>query len=96
MESIKTYEIIWQQIKIRITYHPMRWSVIDHLEIESIDPPHAPLPITETGYRSHFENPAQVSALGGPVNFVQGWLAEQEATPDWQDYLERSRQGELF
>jgi hypothetical protein len=34
-----------------------------HLQVESILPERVPLPITETGFRSHFTNPETVTAL---------------------------------
>ncbi len=40
-------------------YTPLQWKTIAHLEIRSIKPERAPLPITETGYRSHFHQPEQ-------------------------------------
>ena len=44
---------------------------VAHLDITTIEPPRAPLPITETGYRSHFLHPDEVAAYGGPEAFCQ-------------------------
>ncbi len=46
----QTFSLLWQGIEIEIVYTPRRWSVIDHLDIRSIQPERAPLPITGTGY----------------------------------------------
>lgn len=67
------------------------------LEICSIAPERAPLPITSTGYRSHFHAPGTVEALGGDVVAqVIAWLDEEATKPGWRAYVETSRQGELF
>ena len=51
-----------------------------HLEIISED--HRSHPISETGYRSHFVNLAQIEEVGGPVAYVKGWLASvDDGTP---------------
>lgn len=94
----QTYRFAWQGIGIEATYTPLRWGVIDHLEIRSINPPGAPLPITATGYRSHFHQPGTAEALGGDVAAqVIAWLDEEAATnPEWRAYVEASRQGDLF
>lgn len=57
----------WQGIEIEAIYWPRRWGVIAHLEIRSIQPERAPLPITETGYKSHFHPCGTVEANGGDV-----------------------------
>jgi len=71
------YEVhtcVWQEIEIELKYWPLKWTVISHLEIRSVSPEKAPLPITETGYKSHFFQPDK----------------------EWLDYVETSRQGDLF
>lgn len=47
------HRFTWQGIEIEASYWPSKWGTTDHLEIRSIRPERAPLPITETGYRSH-------------------------------------------
>ena len=93
----QTHRFTWRGIEIEARYSPSKWGVIAHLEIESIQPPRAPLPVTETGYRSHFHPCGTVEANGGDVVAqVIAWLDEAAATPPWQRYAESSRQGELF
>lgn len=93
----QTYRFIWQGIDIEATYTPRKWSIIAHLEIRSITPERAPLPITETGYRSHFHPIGTVEAHGGDVVAqVTAWLDEEAAKPEWQAHQQRRRQGELF
>jgi hypothetical protein len=61
------FRFIWRGIEIEVTYTPLKWGVIAHLEIQSIAPRNAPLPITATGYRSHFRPPGTIEAHGGDV-----------------------------
>ena len=94
----QTYHFTWQGIEIEATYTPRKWGVIAHLEIRSITPERAALPITSTGYRSHFHPCGTVEALGGDVVMqVTAWLDEEAKTSaEWLAHVERSRQGELF
>ncbi len=75
---IETFRTDWNGISIEIRYES-NWLSISagfdtaHLEIESIAPERAHLPITDTGYRSHFTSPDTVIAYGGPVAFVEAW-----------------------
>lgn len=94
---IETYTLIWRNITIRATYQPSKWNVIAHLEIESIEPPRAPLPITDTGYLSHFHPIGTIEETGRSVeDTVIFWLNERARTKAWREYEERSRQGSLF
>lgn len=96
-QQSQTYRFMWQGIEIEATYTPRKWGVIAHLEIRSIVPEKAPLPITSTGYRSHFHQPGTVEALGGDVVAqVIAWLDEEAAKPEWLAHVEASRQGTLF
>ena len=73
--DIETHRTTWQGIEIEISfernwlgsppsdYHP------SHLEIRSVNPPKAELPITETGYLSHFLQPEELDQAGGPVAY---------------------------
>jgi hypothetical protein len=97
MQHPQTYHFQWEGIEIEATYSPIKWGVIAHLEIESIQPPRAPLPITETGYKSHFHPCGTVEANGGDVTAqIIAWLDEEAAKPEWRAYAAQSRQGELF
>lgn len=94
----QTYRLHWQGIEIEATYTPQKWAgVIAHLEVRSINPERAPLPITNTGYRSHFHQPGTIEAHGGDVVAqVLAWLDGEAAKPEWRALREASRQGELF
>ncbi len=91
------FHLQWQGIDIEITFTARRWSVIDHLEIRSVRPERAPLPITGTGYLSHFMQPGTIAAHGGDVVAqVRAWLDEAALEPEWLAHVEKGRQGELF
>ncbi len=93
----QTYRFTWQDIEIEAIYEPVKWRVIAHLEIRSINPERALLPISETGYKSHFLEIGTMEELGGDVVAqVIAWLDEEAAQPAWRDYLEASKQHSLF
>ncbi|MBX9925839.1 MAG: hypothetical protein K2Y05_05735 [Hyphomicrobiaceae bacterium] len=86
-----------ERIRIRIT-HAREYlsSGSDHLEIESIKPKRAPLPITETGYRSHFLPALDLINAGGPVKFVTAWIAQEAKGKAWTKAAVVKAQGDLF
>jgi hypothetical protein len=99
---IETFNADWNGIGIQITWEPS-WLSLEtlgydtaHLQVESILPERVPLPITETGYRSHFTSPETVAALGGPVAFVIAWLDEESQKPAWREREQAARQLSLF
>jgi len=93
----QTFQFTWRSIEIEAIYEPLKWNTIAHLEICSIKPERAPLPITSTGYLSHFHQPGTIEENGKDVVAqVIAWLDEEAAKPEWQDYVEASRQGDLF
>ena len=67
-----------------------------HLEVMSLKPERAPLPITETGYRSHFIFRSEVERMGGPEAYVEAWIAEVTNTIKWRNAEVASRQYALF
>lgn len=91
------HRFTWEGIEIEAAYTPLKWGVIAHLGIRSISPMNAPLPITSTGYRSHFHQPGTIEAHGGDVVAqVTAWLDEEAAKPEWRAYIEANRQLPLF
>lgn len=96
--------IDWRGVTVAIRYeadwlnmcrHGSRYYTA-HLEIEAIGPARAPLPITETGYRSHFTSPAVIAEAGGPVAYALAWLNSEARTPAWRAEERQSRQLNLF
>ena len=94
----QTYRFTWQGIAIEATYKPhyVR-GIIAHLAIRSTEPERARLPITRTGYLSHFHAPGTIETKGGDVVAqVRAWLDEEATSAEWQAHLQASRQGTLF
>jgi len=94
----------WRGIRIEVRYTPS-WAAyyeeiygepLAHLEIEALDPKRRSLPMTETGYRSHFTAPAQIDAEGGPVAYVQRWLEHEAASDNWRNQEAARAQFSLF
>ena len=96
-----TSTLIWRGIRCRVSHQPdylsQGWS---HLEIEALQPRRAPLPITETGYLSHFCDEDEVAAAGVPAAFFERWLnaearskryAKAKAAFDQYDLFEQPR-----
>lgn len=92
----------WQGITLEITYEPdwlnmgERYPNGGHAHLEVRSPERTPLPITETGYRSHFLNAEEVDQAGGPAAYVEAWLNYMAQSREWQDYRDSSRQLSLF
>jgi hypothetical protein len=96
------YSLDWHGIAVSISYaadwspsfKEIYGSPMAHLEIRSLDG--QPLPITETGYRSHFTNVDVIDAEGGPVEFVRAWLDHDAQLPAWQEAKAKRQQLSLF
>jgi hypothetical protein len=89
----------WEGIALLVKWCPS-WNgenaiyQIAHLEINAANK--TPLPITETGYKSHFIDKEAVEALGGPLAYARAWLDEAAAAPAWKAKAQASRQLSLF
>ncbi len=96
--DVQIYRLTWQNIEVEIRYKPRDMgNIVAHLEIETTNPPRAQLPMTETGYRSHFHAIGTIEAYGGDVvQFVADWLDEEAKSKKWLKYIENMRQDELF
>lgn len=97
------YEIDWQDaaggatVRVRITHsRDYLGQGQDHIEVQSLAPPKAPLPITGTGYRSHFISPLELINGGGPVTFVTAWLDREAQSKTWRTAVTKRAQGDLF
>lgn len=79
---MEQHTITWRGVRIEITYTPNAFGMVDHIELRSKG--RAPLPVTETGYRSHFMSKGTVSEHGGAVAFVTEWLDHEAARTGWR------------
>jgi hypothetical protein len=100
--STERHRSEWNGILLEITYEP-QWlppSILGedlaHLQVCSLCPTDAPLPITETGYRSHFIAASAIAAAGGPVAYVDVWLTVESDAPAWRESEQAARQLALF
>ncbi|MFH1555913.1 MAG: hypothetical protein ABII76_13780 [Pseudomonadota bacterium] len=90
----------WCGIGLTINWTPVWFAMGDgsysvaHLEI--IADERAPLPITATGYRSHFTQAADIEAHGGPIAFALAWLERDAASPAWKIVRDSARQLSLL
>ncbi|MES2988718.1 MAG: hypothetical protein V4808_12495 [Pseudomonadota bacterium] len=90
-------EIIdWQGVTLSVDFTPNQYGVgINHIELRVIAPEGAIIPVTDTGYRSHFFSD-EVGPYGGPVGYVGDWLDRHAASPEWKRRELESRQLRLF
>lgn len=81
----------WLDYYREICGHPLA-----HIEIETLEPARVPLPVTETGYRSHFTSPEEIAQAGGRVPFVRAALDDAAEDPAWKEREAAARQYSLF
>lgn len=101
--TIQTETLNWEGITIEVSYEA-EWlgfrrgsdMAVAHLQVRSVAPERVPLPITETGYRSHFVYREEIEVAGGPVAYILAWLNHRADSREWRDYIEASRQLSLF
>jgi hypothetical protein len=95
---INTEMLEWQGITLSVSYERdyATMTGLTHLSIHVLEPSTSKLPITETGYRSHFLSEVEVAELGGPLAYVRAWLDAEAATPEWQAQQQAARQMSMF
>lgn len=88
----------WRGIALTIRHCP-QWQrihcgAVQHVEVESDG--HVPLPITETGYRSHFMIGDQALTAYGddPVAFALAWLDHEAKGKAWRAFEAQQRRDE--
>ena len=94
----QSFRAEWRGIGLTINWVEAYFSIGDgavaHLEI--IADGRAMLPVTETGYKSHFIDREAVEAEGGPVAYALAWLNFEAAKPAWKASEAAARQFSLF
>jgi len=92
-----TARIVWRDVTAKVRHtHDYLLDGQDHVEVMVVAPAGAVLPITETGYRSHFLPAEELAAAGGAVRFVLDWLDREARTRRWQATEFRWRQLDMF
>lgn len=91
------WRFCWRDVSLNVTATPNYlhdgWT---HLELRVLAPKSAPLPLTQTGYLSHFIDADELVAAGGAVAFFGAWLEREAKSKRWQATEFRWRQGDLF
>ena len=95
MTSYTTYQIDWDGLAVLIRWTP-DWhnQEIGHMEFISDD--RAPMPVSETGYRSHFVFSEFVEDNGGPAAYALQMLDFEAAEAGWHEKECERRQLSLF
>lgn len=92
-EEVDVLEFVWRGITIQLRHRAGAHVFAKHLEVYSIAPDRAPLPITSTGYLSHFYFGKPKADL---IVNVTAWLDEEAAKPEWKNVEISTRQLTLF
>jgi hypothetical protein len=94
-KEIRAFRLEWEGITIYLKWEPdAHGGLIAHLQIQSEN--REPIPITETGYRSHFCHRAEVEESGGPVAYVKKRLELEEGSKARKAYMAESKAITLF
>ena len=105
MEDKDVFNITWEGIDIEIVcYEPAYMKshrkiygcAMFHIEVRSLRPERAPLPITESGYRSIFITEPELAKQGGSLKYVTSYIDEEAKSKKWKNCREDSRQFNLF
>ncbi len=92
-----TLKLVWREMTCRVRHTPnylsKGWS---HIELIVQKPKNAPLPITATGYLSHFLDENLLKRAGGPVQFFLDWIERESHSKQWAAIEFKWRQGDLF
>ncbi|MGQ0672819.1 MAG: hypothetical protein ACT4N2_08085 [Hyphomicrobium sp.] len=92
-----TVRFTWNDVVLSVRHQPdyisKGW---DHIELRVVAPKGAIVPITNTGYLSHFLIPAEFKLAGGPLAFFSAWLDRESKTKRWRMADLKSRQLSLF
>ncbi len=99
-DNIQIIKKSWNGINIEIHYAPIYFKYgsdfcLSHLDIYSENK--RPLPITETGYRSHFFQPNELNGYSDIWAYVLAWLNyEARTNSNWKTLEQNSKQLTLF
>lgn len=92
-----TFRLVWRGVVCRVRhrrdYLSRGWS---HIELIVVTPKGAPLPITNTGYLSHFLDEDHLYDAGGPVSFFRAWLDRKAESKAYRLALAKWQQLDLF
>ena len=98
------FTLQWQDYEIQISYTASAYKSVEriygyamcHIEIETLKPERAALPVTESGYRSIFITAPELEEEGGVKTLVLGMLDEAAQKQEWKEAELQRRQYKLF
>ncbi|MEM1122899.1 MAG: hypothetical protein AAGJ18_20815 [Bacteroidota bacterium] len=95
----ETFALEWRGIKMTINYkenyfETTKGNGVHHLEVVTKND--QPIPITKTGYKSHFTYGDDVKQYETPVDFVKAWLEKKAKSKEWKAYEKKKNQLTLF
>lgn len=93
---ITTHTLDWRGVLVEVRFEERKFQQFDHLQIQSVEPERTPLPMTETGYRSHFVAHGIIQQNGGPLEYAALWLDQAATDRRWIAVERASRQLTLF
>jgi len=103
MHNMEVQTFFWQGIKIELKvsvpyscYRKTYGHDMYHIEVSSIEPERAPLPISETGYRSIWLQEPQLEEFSGALAYVTEFLNHEAKSNEWKQQHEETRQYQLF
>ncbi len=87
----------WQHVAFRVRHTPdYLIEGTDHLELLVLRPKREPLPITDTGYLSHFVDGRDVPNAVVALAFFLKWIGREARSKRWQTADNKRRQLDLF
>jgi hypothetical protein len=93
----ETFPLTWRGVSCRVSHQrdfiEKGWS---HIELRVTSRKAPPLPITNTGYLSHFLAEDDLNAAGGPVAFFTAWLDREAGNKRYLAQLAKWQQLDLF
>lgn len=78
---MEVHNIAWRGISIQIVYVHAQFGLVDHVQLYTH--PRTALPVTKTGYRSHFIGAGTVEEYGGALVYVTDWLDTEAKRNGW-------------
>lgn len=101
-KEYKTLSLIWREVAITVRYcddwsrghYQIHGSKMTHTEIIRDDGKQ--LPITDSGYRSHFMDITHLDKYNGILDYVTRWLDHQAQSKKWKAYVADQGQLKLF
>ena len=92
-----TQRFTWRGVEMTASHEPNYmsegWS---HIELRVVRPKGKPVPITNTGYLSHFLDEDDLKAAGGPAAFFLAWLEREAGSKAYKKALAKWAQLDLF